>query len=221
MAQAALLLLADGRFPSGGHAHSGGLEAVVATGGVRTVAQLDAFLRGRLATAGLTAAALAALSCAHAGQWALLDDETDARVPSPALRLASRRQGRQLLRAGRVAWPGALLDGLSEALPDGPHHPVALGAVAAAAGLPPVSAALVAASGSVTGPAAAAVRLLSLDPMAVSRVLADLSPAIDDLADRAAAAARSPLRDLPAVSAPLLDIGAEAHATWEVRLFAS
>jgi urease accessory protein len=36
-----------------------------------------------------------------------------------------------------------------------------------------------------------------------------------------AAAAAEPTDDLPAAGAPLLDITAEDHATWEVRLFAS
>jgi urease accessory protein len=104
-------------------------------------------------------------------------------------------------------------------LADAPHHAVALGVVAAAAGLSPADAALVAAYGAVTGPASAAVRLLGLDPYAVQAVLAGLAPECEAVASRAAeAAARG---DLPAASAPLLDIGAEAHAAWEVRLFAS
>ncbi|MEU1361738.1 hypothetical protein ABZ356_18065, partial [Micromonospora zamorensis] len=55
-----LLLLADGRFPAGAHAHSGGLEAAVAAGRVTDLASLEAFLAGRLATAGLVGAAFAA-----------------------------------------------------------------------------------------------------------------------------------------------------------------
>lgn len=31
MSRTALLILADGRFPAGGHAHSGGMEAAVAS----------------------------------------------------------------------------------------------------------------------------------------------------------------------------------------------
>ena len=53
-----------------------------------------------------------------------------------------------------------------------PHHPVALGVIAAAAGLGPPAAAVAAAHGTVTGPAAAAVRLLGLDPYAVHGLLA-------------------------------------------------
>jgi urease accessory protein len=52
-------------------------------------------------------------------------------------------------------------------------------------------------------------------------VLARLADACDRTAAVAAAHAADDADDLPAASAPLLDISAEAHATWEVRLFAS
>ncbi|MEY2272630.1 urease accessory protein UreF, partial [Streptomyces sp. BF23-19] len=60
MSRAALLVLADGRFPAGGHAHSGGAEAACKAGRIHDAATLEDFCRGRLHTAGLTAAALAA-----------------------------------------------------------------------------------------------------------------------------------------------------------------
>jgi urease accessory protein len=225
-----LLLLADSRLPAGGHAHSGGLEAAVAAGRVTDIGGLDGFLRGRLATTGLVAAAFAAAACTRAsrdhGDFSVsehgkvsvitgeLDAEFDARTPSAALRRVSRQQGKALLRAGRAMWS------LPET-PADPHHPVALGIVAAAAGLGPVDAALVTAYGAVTGPASAAVRLLGLDPYAVQALLAALAPACDGTAAEAASYADRPAGDLPAAGAPLLDIGAEVHASWEVRLFAS
>jgi urease accessory protein len=150
-----------------------------------------------------------------------LDEAMAARIPSPAQRRASRAQGRALLRAGRAIFdPPA---GFATGLPAAPHQPVALGAVAAAAGLGPDSAALAAAYGTVAGPAGAAVRLLGLDPYAVHRLLARLAPECDRVGARGAAlaAAAGHPDDLPAASAPLLDIGAEVHARWEVRLFAS
>ena len=211
MAGSALLLLADARLPAGGHAHSGGLEAAVAAGRVSDPTSLRGFLRGRLATGGLVAAAFAAAACAPGADVPGLDAELDARTPSPAQRRASRAQGRALMRAGRAMY------GVPAA--ERPHHAVALGVVAAAAGLSPAEAALVAAYGAVTGPASAAVRLLGLDPYEVQAVLAGLAPECDAVAGRAAAAAAR--GELPAASAPLLDIGAEEHATWEVRLFAS
>src|ERR1700760_2963247 len=100
-------MLADARFPAGGHAHSGGLEGAVTAGTVRDVESLELFLRGWLATAGVVAAGLAAAACAG-GVWERLDAEADARTPSPAQREASRRQGRALLRAARAAWPSAV-----------------------------------------------------------------------------------------------------------------
>jgi urease accessory protein len=203
-----LLLLADGRFPAGGHAHSGGLEPAITAGRVRDVDTLAAFLRGRLHTAGLVSAAFAAKACAT-GDIQHLDAELDARTPSPALRKASRAQGRALLRAGRAMWTLPTVDRDT-------HHPVALGVVAAAAGLTSAQAASTAVYGAVTGPASAAVRLLGLDPYAVHALLADLAAECDAVADRA-----STMEELPACSAPLLDIGAEVHASWEVRLFAS
>jgi urease accessory protein len=217
MSLATLLLLADGRLPSGGHAHSGGLEAQVSAGRVRDVTGLAGFLRGRLATNGLVAAAFTAAACHRPHEWAALDAGLDARSPSPAVRKASRAQGRALMRAGRAMWPAA---GLAAA-PRDPHQPTALGLLAAAAGLGPGEAAVAAAHGTVTGPASAAVRLLGLDPYAVHGLLARLAPECDRIAADAAARSGDPVDDLPAAGAPLLDIGAELHATWEVRLFAS
>ncbi|NEB86504.1 urease accessory protein UreF, partial [Streptomyces anulatus] len=52
-------------------------------------------------------------------------------------------------------------------------------------------------------------------------VLARLAPELDRVAEQAAEAARQGIDALPAASAPLLDITAEAHAAWPVRLFAS
>lgn len=226
---ASLLLLADGRFPSGGHAHSGGIEAAVADGRVQEPDDLHAFLVGRLHSAGTTAGALAAAGCglagseraAHAGAWCALDAEADARITAPALRATSRRQGRQLLRAGRAAWPGDVLDGLVAAVPAGAHHPVALGAVASAGAVAPEEAALAAVYDSVCGPAMAAVRLLGLDPFRVHSLLADLAPAMEAAAAEAGRRSTGPLSQLPAVAAPLLDLSAEVHAGSEVRLFAS
>ena len=214
MSLATLLVLADGRLPAGGHAHSGGLEAAVAAGRVRDVADVDGFLRGRLHTSGVVAASFAACACARTGSWSDLDLGLDARTPSPALRKASRAQGRALLRAGRAMWP-------MPAIGRDPHHPIALGALAAAAGLGPLEAAVAAAHGTVTGPASAAVRLLGLDPYAVHALLAALAPECDRVAADAATRINDPVDTLPAAGAPLLDLGAELHATWEVRLFAS
>jgi urease accessory protein len=224
MTRAALLVLADGRFPAGGHAHSGGAEAAVRAGHITGVESLADFCRGRLHTAGLVAASLAA-AAALGHDPAELDAAADARTPSPALRVAARKLGRQLMRAARATWPSTELDAVAGKFPKGAHQPVVLGLAARAAGLGPGDAAHCAAYESVSGPATATVRLLSLDPFDATAVLARLAPELDRVADRAVTAARSAAADgtdaLPAASAPLLEIGAEAHAAWPVRLFAS
>ncbi|HKT02632.1 MAG TPA: urease accessory UreF family protein, partial [Rugosimonospora sp.] len=82
-------------------------------------------------------------------------------------------------------------------------------------------AALAAAYGVVTGPASSAVRLLALDPYPVQALLARLAGDCDRTAATGAGYAHDAPADLPAATAPLADIGAEHHASWEVRLFAS
>ncbi|MFG3100699.1 urease accessory protein UreF [Streptomyces sp. NPDC048182] len=224
MSRAALLVLADGRFPAGGHAHSGGAEAAVKAGRVTDAASLAAFCRGRLHTTGLVTASLAAAAALGADPVAL-DEAADARTPSPALRLAARRLGRQLMRAARATWPHQELDALAALFPKGAHQPVVLGVTARAAGLGPEDAAYCSAYEGVGGPATAVVRLLGLDPFDATAVLARLAPEVDRVAQDAVRAARTAASDgpdtLPAPSAPLLELGAEAHAAWPVRLFAS
>lgn len=221
---AALLILADGRFPAGGHAHSGGAEAAVAAGRIKDAGSLENFCRGRLHTAGLVAAALAAATAAGHDPLAL-DGAADARTPVAALRTTARKLGRQMMRAARATWPSPELDALAAARPRGVHQPVVLGLAARSAGLTPLDAAYAAAYETVSGPATATVRLLSLDPFDATAVLARLVPDIDRVAAAAATAAqRIPeegIDALPAASAPLLDITAQQHAAWPVRLFAS
>ncbi|MCP9998820.1 urease accessory protein UreF [Streptomyces werraensis] len=224
MSRAALLVLADGRFPAGGHAHSGGAEAAVHAGRITGAASLEDFCRGRLHTTGLVSAALAA-SAALGVDPAALDAAADARTPSPALRAAARKLGRQLLRAARATWPGVELDALARRSPKGAHQPVVLGVAARAAGLGPQDAAHCALYESVGGPATATVRLLGLDPFDATAVLARLAPEADRVAEAAVRAAHRVAEEgadaLPAASAPLLELLAEAHAARTGRLFAS
>jgi urease accessory protein len=222
-----LLLLADGRLPTGGHVHSGGVEEAVTDGRIGGLADLGRYLQGRLSTTGQVDAALAAAAWPRAesggeasGSWAEIDAEAAARIAAPALRQASRSQGRGLLRAARRLWPSAALEALGAVHPDGPSWSVALGAVARVAGVDRRGAALVAAQASITGPGWAAVRLLGLDPFSVAALLADLAPAVDVIAAEAAAGDLD-LALLPAAGGPLTDVAAQAHASREVRLFAS
>lgn len=223
------LVLADGRFPAGGYAHSGGLEGAVGAGRVRDLASLHAFLRGRLWTIGLTEAALSAATAVLLLErdppvvvpWDDLDAEAHARIASPRLREISRRLGRQLVRTARATWPSQLLDSLDPAMKDGLHLSIAHGCVGHVAGLDTSEIAVTSTYGTVAGPATAAVRLLGLDPAAVSGLIACLATEAEEVAAAAVAAADGPLHELPCPAATLVEIEAEHHEQWEVRLFAS
>ena len=208
MVGAGLLLLGDSRVPAGGHVHSGGIEAAWRAGLVTDVASLRQFLIGRLATTGRVCAAFAACAARMTADadWALLDEEFDARTPSAAQRAASRQQGRGLLRAypGAAPWLGPK-----------PHQPIAFGALGALGGASPEEVAVATALASVTAPASAALRLLALDPFAVHRMLVALTSTVDTVALEAASSG------LPDDCAPLLDVLAEAHHQSEGQLFVS
>lgn len=208
------LLLLDSRAPAGGHAHSGGMEPAITAGLVRDLADVEAFCRGRLRTAGRVAAAFAAAACRRDADLDVLDEHYEARLPSEALRAASRQLGNGLRRLLGAMFPG-------QALPwDGPpHHPIALGFGIALADGTPNLAAEAAALATVSAPASAAVRLLGLDPLAVHGMLAGLTRDAGQFA--VPHAADFPGSELPADSAPLLDLLADVHRTTEVRLFAS
>ncbi|MEV5640340.1 urease accessory UreF family protein [Streptomyces flaveolus] len=224
MSRAALLVLSDGRFPAGGHAHSGGAEAAVKAGRITDAASLEDFCRGRLHTSGAVTASLAAAAALGVDPEEL-DRAADARTPSPALRAVARRLGRQLMRAACATWPDPGLEALAGRFPKGAHQPVVLGLAARSAGLEALDAAYCSAYEGVSGPATAVVRLLGLDPFDATAVLARLAPDVDRVAQDAVEAARRAVSEgvdvLPARSAPLLEIGAQAHAAWAVRLFAS
>jgi urease accessory protein len=218
-----LLLILDSRSPAGAHHHSGGMEAAVQAGLVRDVHDLADFCHGKLGTSGRVAAGFAAAAQRGwsagwaAPDWLALDDELSARTPSQATRLASRALGSGLRRLLRATVPSADLDTPWALISQpAPHHPLVLGTACALTGGTSEIAARAAALASCTAPASAAVRLLGLDPYAVHRVLADLAPMIESIADAAAQA-----QELPADSAPALELLADVHATQEVRLFAS
>lgn len=205
-----LLALSDSRLPTGGHVHSGGVEEAITSGLVVDLATVRAFLSRRIRTTGLVTASVAA--AVHAGTLSVPDAEleTDARTPAPAARVASRAQGRGLLRLARKVWPER--DWV--AIGTKPHLSVAAGAVGAASGLMPEQTAISVVYTTMTGSATAAQRLLALDPGDVAALTFDLSP----LCDQTAAEAAKELADL---SDPLLDVLAQRHAERDRPLFAS
>lgn len=87
------LILADSRFPGGGHVHSGGLEEAAARGLVHDEPSLRSFLHGRLLTSGLLAAGFAARRHGVRTSPGWTRSWTPARRRPPSARLRGRRGG--------------------------------------------------------------------------------------------------------------------------------
>jgi urease accessory protein len=208
------LLLADARTPSGGYAHSGGLEAALAAG----LDDVPGFMRARLHTVGRCQAAVAAAAARALDLAALLalDAEVAARTPVPALRAADRSLGRGLLRTAGVLWPGDQLLAAYGAASELTPRAVVLGSVCRAAGLGAPAAARLSLYEDAAAVAAAAVKLTVLDAASATGWIVELAPELDSLAATAARAV-----PLPSTSTPRLDALALAHGAREGRLFAS
>ncbi|GGM11178.1 urease accessory protein UreF [Nakamurella endophytica] len=228
------LLLADSRLPVGAHTQSAGLEGALAAG--MPVHDVPRYIDARLRTVTLVEAsaavlALTALAPADgtpAAGWpvdpdparrlAAVDAAWHARSVSPALRENSRLLGRGLLRLAARLWPDASAVRAVRAL-GRPSRAVVLGAVGSAAGLAPADLATVLGYDDAQTVAAAALKLVPMDPVEATSWVLHAAPAIAGMAARAAAV-RTP-EDLPAAAAPLVEAWAEAHAEASARLFRS
>ncbi len=203
-----MLLLADGRWPGGGYAHSGGLEAAVAGGSVHDVSTLQDYVEGRLFAGGPFEAWVAARACEGVDP-VLLSAQYDARTPSPAQRKASASLGRGLLRSSARIWPELRAHTVS-------HQAVVMGVVARVGGLLPIDAARLALHSLLMCPLTAAPKLFAIDTADALRIAVLLAPDVDAIASSAVAAVAPPPR-----SSLFAELLAEEHANWTTRLFAS
>lgn len=215
MSVASLLLLADGRFPDGAHAHSHGLEAAVAAGRVRDPGSLAEYVICRLWTTGRTDVAATRLAAAGVDPD-VLDAAWCVRTPSATARATSRSLGRSLARTAARVVPDHPIR-LTDRRP--PVQPVALGLVATAVGCDADEAASAAAHGAAATLAAAGLRLLSLDPFDVAAVLHDLRPEVDGVVGSTRGLVGA--QDLPHASTPLAEIDVELQSALPTRLFRS
>ena len=212
------MLLADARLPTGGYAHSAGLEPALAAG--LDKAAVPEYLRARLRSVALVdaAAAVLALRAARA-QRVRLDEVHDAllaRTPTEPMRAASALLGRGLARLAARMWPDhpsvAALDAIGP-----PQRPVALGVVAAAMGLDESRVARTCLYEDAQTVAAAALKLLPVDPVDTARWVWESAAVIDESV--VVATAVTGPADLPAVAAPLAEQWALQHANRSRRIF--
>jgi urease accessory protein len=207
------LMLADARLPSGGYAQSGGLEAAVRAGH----ADVPAFAAARLRTVAAVDAGTAVVSrhaALHGGSLVDVEEAWAARTPSRPLREASRLTGRGYLRLATRLWPEVAVHLVPNAATP---RPVVVGVLGAVAGLSPEQVARLVGYDDVATVAAAALKLLPLDPVEVARWTLALHDEIEAMA-AAVSALRRP-EDIPDRGAPALDVHAERHRREEMRLF--
>jgi urease accessory protein len=222
----ATLQFADGLFPSGGFAHSFGLETCVQEGTVRDTDGLRRFVAVHLEGAAGPTDAVAAALAAGAGlagdreACVELDRRLDAAKTVPEFRAASRQMGRQTARAAAAVAADAFTDGLAAAVDDERtpgHHAVVFGAVTGRAGAAPDVAAAAFLHGTAALLVGAGLRLLPIGQLDGQRVLAAMRAPIARLARAAAAAGADDLWSFT----PGLEIAGLRHAALEGRLFRS
>ena len=221
-----LLHFADSAFPTGGYAHSFGLETYCQAGLVRGREDLERFLAAQIEGSAGPCDATAAVSALRAATG---DDlracrQVDATLEAMKLvkefREASRQMGRQTLRvAAALTGEGRLVRyaaDVDQGLAPG-HHAVAYGLAAAALGWEPEAAALAYLYSTTALLIGAALRLLSMGQMDGQRVLWSLHPVIERVAHEAAARDAGDLWSF----APGIEIAGIRHVALEMRLFRS
>lgn len=205
-----LLQLADGTFPSGGFAHSAGLEASMLIGGLEAIEDFldDAIVSARESTLPFVRAASSAPE-----RLAELDDRFDTTLPLDVPNRASRAQGRSLASAAARIFD---LDVIAEHARRGPaHHAPVFGAVFGELGVGPEETSIAYLHGAVRGVLSAAVRLNLVGPLEAQRILALRGAALAD-----AAASKRSIDDV-AQTAPLVELWTGLHDHLDARLFQS
>ena len=215
----AAMLLADGRLPVGGHTQSSGLEPAL-LGGLEP-RDIPDLITTRLRTAVLVDAATAVVARHHTLAGLPLEDVQlawAARNPSEVTRTASIAVGRGQRRLAQRLWPGTATASALATMP-APARPVAVGSMAAAAGLDGARTARLVAYDDVQSLCAAALKLCPLDPVETTEWLLHAGPEIEEVVG--AVAHLTDADDIPAPSAPLLEQWQHAHPTHPRRLFSA
>ncbi|MEO7274948.1 MAG: urease accessory UreF family protein [Vicinamibacterales bacterium] len=213
-----LLQLSDSAFPTGGFAHSGGLEAAWQCGEVRDFEALGRFLRDALWQTGRGVLPLAAAAHEDPARLAELDARCHAFLTNVVARRASRVQGRALLATCARTWPGPEMTALqTSARPLAGHYAPIAGAVLRTLAVPLAEAQPLLLYIAARGILSAAVRLGITGPYAAQRLQFGSHQDIEAVLTRC----RDLREDDLAQPAPLLDLLQAGHDRLYSRLFQS
>jgi urease accessory protein len=215
-----VLQIADSAFPTGGFAHSAGLEAALQSGHVHAGGDVDAFVRAHLWNVGRASLPFAAAAHdAPASIWTL-DALLDAQLTNHIANRASRTQGRTFLATCARVFDDEAIAALAARAASrhvAAHFAVAFGAGLAALHVARPDALALHLLLALRGVASAAVRLGLIGPHEAQRVQSRHGPTLEKVLGECAA-----LRpDEAATVAPLLDVLGATHDRLYTRLFQS
>jgi len=207
-----LLQLADGSFPSGGFAHSFGLEAHLA---FDRATDLERFLDAQIEQTGSALLPFVRAACEAPERIAELDAAFDATVPLSVPNRASRAQGRALASAASRVFDVTRITEHAKAGPA--HHPVIFGALFGSLSVDRRSTLTAYLHGATRSILSAAVRLNVIGPLEAQRMHTERSPLLQATLDRSLS-----IDSLDAAqAAPLLELYAALHDRLDARMFQS
>lgn len=212
--------LADSAFPTGGFAHSGGLEAAAHYGELSDPDALRQYLKTSLEQCGRASLPFMTSAYRAASQWIEVDLLCDCFISNHVANRASRLQGQALMasaerifgRAGLSRFPGA-----SERKAACYHSAPVFGVVTAALGVELEPAARLLLFGHLRGLVAAAVRLGLVGPLQGQALQYQMSATAEQTLEQCL---NLGLEDV-AQTAPLLDLWQAGQDRLYSRLFQS
>jgi urease accessory protein len=210
--------IADSAFPTGGFAHSWGLEAAWQQGEVADRADLARFTAASIQQAAFGVVPFVNAAYREPSRLLALDALAEAFLTNAVANKASRAQGRTLLATVATIWPRPALDALKARAADSYAHagPIT-GASLRAIDMPLATVQRLVLFCAVRGVLAAAVRLGIAGGYEAQRLQDECAPWLDAQLERCAGRDE---RDV-AQTAPILDMLQAGHDRLYSRLFVS
>jgi urease accessory protein len=216
-----IYMLVDSGLPTGGFAHSNGLESAVTNGLIGGTSSLDCFVREALLVAFHSQVPLMLQAMGDEAGWLLSDKLAEAVLTCRVAQRASRSLGDALLRVSAEAFPehAAELRACRKVVLEGNapgHQAPAFGRVCGLLGLDALTAAQALLFITARDMLSAATRLSLLGPLQAARMLGSFAKLTEELASMVAIS-----ENLPAQVNPLLEIVQGSHDRQYSRLFSS